>query len=190
MQNIDRNNKHDDIKRLIGLAHAKDSKPSDFMRAVKANLRNGKEKDAFVLLQQAVIRFPEDPIILSYYGCFQSLVDKKYRSGVETCKKAIALLKKKGVFGEELLYPVFYLNLGRAYLSAGKKPDAIDAYKRGLMYDNSNGDLMRELRSLGMRKAPPVAFLDRSNPINKYIGLILRSVAIDSGKTGKRRVSG
>ncbi len=182
MHNIDWGSKHDHIKRSVGLAEAGDAKPSDYMRAVKANLRNGKEKDAFVLLQQAAVRFPDDPLILSYYGCFQALVDKKYRSGVETCKKAIALLRKKGVFGEELLYPLFYLNLGRAYLSAGKKADAIDAYRRGLMYDNSNGDLLRELRSLGMRKEPPVAFLDRSNPINKYIGLILRSVAKDPAK--------
>lgn len=189
MQNTDWNDKHEDPIGSVSLADAEDAKPSDYMKAVKATLRNSKKKDAFVLLQKAAVRFPEEPLILSYYGCFQAVVDKKYRSGVETCKKAIALLKKKGVFGEELLYPIFYLNLGRAYLSAGKKPDAIDAYKRGLKYDSGNSELLRELRILGIRKAPPVAFLNRSNPINKYIGLILRSVAKNPGKTTKRRLS-
>jgi hypothetical protein len=85
------------------------------------------------------------------------------------------LLKKAETFGEELLYPVFYLNLGRAYLAASKKADAIDALKKGLKYDNGNSDLLKELRGLGLRKPAPVQFLDRSNPINKYIGLILNA---------------
>jgi tetratricopeptide (TPR) repeat protein len=148
-------------------------KPVDYLRAVKAHLRNGRQKEAFRILQQGAVQFPEEPLILSYYGCLQAVVDKKYRSGVETCRKAIALLKKAETVGEEILYPVFYLNLGRAYVAAGKKKDALDAFNKGLRYDNSNRDLLHELRALGMRKKPPVPFLDRSNPINKYIGMIL-----------------
>jgi tetratricopeptide (TPR) repeat protein len=157
-------------------AHAKAAgsiKPVDYLRAVKAHLRSGRQKDAFRILQQGAVQFPEDPLILSYYGCLQALVDKKYRSGVETCRQAITLLKKSETFGEEVLYPVFYLNLGRAYAAAGKKKDAIEAFNRGLAYDNSNRDLLNELRALGKRKKPPVPFLERSNPINKYIGMIL-----------------
>jgi tetratricopeptide (TPR) repeat protein len=169
--------KHDDPKKRAGEpAHAKAAesiKPVDYLRAVKAHLRAGKRKDAFRLLQQGSVQFPEDPLILSYYGCLQAIVDKKYRSGVETCRQAITLLKRSETFGEEVLYPVFYLNLGRAYVAAGKKKDAIEALNKGLEYDNSNRDLLNELRALGMRKKPPVPFLERSNPINKYIGMIL-----------------
>ncbi len=157
-------------------AHKKaveDIKPVDYLRAVKAHLRNGRQKDAFRILQQGSLHFPGDPVILSYYGCMLAIVDKKYRSGVDACRKAITLLKKAETFGEELLYPVFYLNLGRAYVAAGKKKDAFETFNKGLEYDNSNRDLLNELRSLGMRKKPPVPFLDRSNPINKYIGMIL-----------------
>ena len=161
--------------------HAAEVKPVDYLRAVKTHLRNGKQKNAFVVLQQAAVQFPDDPIILSYYGCLQALVDKKYRSGVENCKKAITLLKHKELFEEELLYPAFYLNLGRAFLAAGKKKDAVEALKKGLKYDNSNTDLLKELRGLGIRKDPPVPFLDRSNPINKYIGIILHK------SSGKKR---
>ncbi len=187
MQNIDVNNKHDDATISGGPDEVLDVKPADYLKAVKTNLRNGKQKEAFVLLQQAAVRFPDEPLILSYYGCFQALVDKKYRSGVETCKKAIAMLRQKGAFEEDLLFPVFYLNLGRAYMSAGKKPDAIEAYTKGMKYDCSNGDLLRELRGLGIRQAPPVPCLDRSNPINKYIGLILRAVVKNTGKANRKR---
>jgi tetratricopeptide (TPR) repeat protein len=148
-------------------------KPRDYLRAVKAHLRKGNQKAAFSLLQQASIQYPDDPFILSYFGCLQALVDKKYRAGVEKCKQALSLIRKQSSFGEEMMYQVFYLNLGRAYLSAGKKKDALDAFQKGLKYDNSNADIRMELRELGSRKKTLVPFLDRSNPINKYIGLIL-----------------
>jgi tetratricopeptide (TPR) repeat protein len=76
-------------------------------------------------------------------------VDRKYRSGVENCKRAIVLLKKQNLFSEEVLSPVFYLNLGRAYVAAGKKKDAIDAFKKGLTYDDENNGLKKELQALG-----------------------------------------
>ncbi len=187
-------NKQDDPKKNANAGEAgpagqnEEIKPSDYLRAVRSHLRSGKHKDAYSLLLQASVRYPEDPLILSYYGCLQALVDKKYRSGVETCKRAILLLKEQGSFSEELLYPVFYLNLGRAFVAAGRKKDAIDALRKGLKFDNGNSDLKKELQGLGVRKQPPVLFLDRSNPINKYIGMILKSAkkAPPGGKSGGR----
>ena len=164
-----------------------DISPREFLRAVRSSLRSGKQKEAYGLLLQATVQHPDDPLILSYFGCFQAIVDKKYRSGVEACKRAILLLKKKETFSEEVLYPVFYLNLGRAYVAAGKKKDAIDSFKKGLRYDNGNSDLKQELHKLGVRKQPPVPFLDRSNPINRYIGLILHKTKGPAGGKGGRK---
>ncbi len=163
-------------------------KASDYLREVRSHLRSGKHKNAYSLLLQATVQYPDDPLILSYFGCLQAIVDKKYRSGVETCKRAILLLKKKESFSEEVLYPIFYLNLGRAYVVGGKKKDAIDAFKKGLRYDNGNSDLKKELFGLGVRKQLLVPFLGRSNPINKYIGMIMKSgkKAPPGGKNGGR----
>jgi tetratricopeptide (TPR) repeat protein len=173
--------KQDDTKKAAsgnGPAAPEDAnrviKPGDYLRAVKAHLRKGEQKEAFGLLQQAAIEYPDDPIILSYYGCLQALVDKKHRAGVEKCKKALTMIKRESTFGEDMLFPVFYLNLGRAYLAAGRKNDALDAFKSGLKYDSGNRDIVSEVRVLGSRKKAVVPFLDRSNPINKYIGLLLR----------------
>jgi len=149
--------------------------PAHYLRLAKANLKSGKKKDAFVLLQHAIVQFPDDPVVLSYFGCIQALVDKKYRSGIEACKRAILLLKKWEADDKEIIYAQFYLNLGRAYLAAGKKQDAITAFASGLKYDNRNGDLQRELHDMGKRKEPPLSFLKRSNPINKYIGILLHA---------------
>jgi tetratricopeptide (TPR) repeat protein len=169
---------------------AEEIKPAAYLRAVKAHLRSGKHKDAFGLLLRASVQFPDEPLILSYYGCLQAIVDKKHRSGVEACKRAIALFKGKKSPGEEVLYPVFYLNLGRAYLAAGKKKDAVDAFHKGLQYDKSNSDLRKELRGLGMRKPPPVPFLDRANPINKYIGMILQKTKKEPERQRRKGTKG
>jgi tetratricopeptide (TPR) repeat protein len=156
---------------------ASEIRPGDYLRAVKAHLRKGNQKEAFGLLQQAALQYPDDPFILSYYGCLQALVDRKYRAGVEKCKQALSMIKKESSFGEDMLYPVFYLNLGRAYLAANKKNDAFEAFSKGLKYENSNHEILKELRGLGTRKKAVVPFLDRSNPINKYIGLILHKTS-------------
>jgi len=180
--------KHDEHKKTTGLELVPYVPPveattRDYLRQVKIHLSKGRQKDAFALLQQAHVRFPDDPFVLSYFGCLQALVDKRYRTGIENCKKALALIKKSSSYGEEMLFPVFYLNLGRAYVAAGKKKDALETFNKGLKYDNSNTDIQKELRTLGKRKAAPVQFLDRSNPINKYIGLILRK----SSKTAEKK---
>jgi tetratricopeptide (TPR) repeat protein len=154
-------------------APAENIKAVDYLRAIKASLKAGKQKDAFALLQQASLHFPDSPLILSYYGCLQAVVDKKYRSGVETCNRALSLLQEQASFEEDTLYPVLYLNLGRALVAAKKKQDAVDAFKTGLTYDRSHYELLKEVKALGQRKQPPVPFLDRANPINKYIGMIL-----------------
>jgi len=117
-------------------------------------------------------------------------VDKKYRSGVESCKRALALFEDKGSSGEHVLYPVLYLNLGRSYLAAGKKKDAINAFNKGLQHDKGNSDLRKELRGLGMRKKPPVSFLDRANPINKYIGMVLQKTKKEPDKRGGKGTRG
>jgi hypothetical protein len=79
--------------------------------------------------------------------------------------------------GGEVFYPDFYLNLGRAYISADKKIEALQSYKRGLMSDPENYELLFELSRMGQRRKPPVRFLERSNPVNKYIGMLFTELS-------------
>ena len=146
----------------------------DYLRQVKLHISRGRQKDAFALLRQAKVHFPDDPFILSYFGCLQAQVDKRYRAGIEASIKALAAVKEDSSFEEGKIFSLFYLNLGKAYVAAGKKKDALETFKRGLKYDTMNRDLLSEVRALGKREAAPVPFLDRSNPINKYVGKILR----------------
>ncbi len=152
----------------------REMKPVEYIRTVNAYLLKGKHKSAYAVIQRAVVMCPDDPFILSFYGSLQASVDKKHRSGVDNCTKAISMVQKNaGVVGKELLFPVLYLNLGKAYVAAGKKKNAVTAFSQGLRYDPQHTAINKELKKLGTRKRPVVSFLDRSNPVNKYLGKAL-----------------
>lgn len=148
-------------------------KPIEYLRTINGYLSKGNKRSAYAVVQRATIIYPEDPFILSFYGFLQAALDRKYRSGVDNCAKAIALLKRKTAAGKETMYPLLYLNLGRAYLAASKKQNAIVAFTQGLQYDPEHATLKKELKQLGTRRKPPVSFLGRSNPINKALGKAL-----------------
>lgn len=71
--------------------------------------------------------------------------------------------------------PELSLILGRVLLFAGQKQAAIQVFREGLAI-GGNAALHEELAALGVRRAPPLRFLKRSNPINKYLGLLLTKV--------------
>lgn len=148
-------------------------KPVDYIRAMNLQIMEDNQHGAYAVLKHAIERYPDDPFLLSSYGSLQAIVDKKYRKGIENCIRAIELFKKKSLSNRFERCAVFYLNLGRAYLAAGKKKDAINAFKTGLQYDGGYAAIEKKLEKLGTRKKPAVPFLDRSNPINKYLGMIL-----------------
>jgi tetratricopeptide (TPR) repeat protein len=145
----------------------------EFFKEVQQLLKQGKGKSAMGALRNALERFPSDPFLLSYYGCLLAVVEKQPAEGIKVCKDAITMLENSMPFGIEFFYPVFYLNLGRAFLKAGDRKQAVEAFTEGLKADPENHDLIWEMKKLGSRKRPTVPFLKRTNPINKYIGLML-----------------
>jgi tetratricopeptide (TPR) repeat protein len=146
---------------------------SEYFEEAQKLLRRGSGKRALNTLEQALEKFPGDPFLLSYYGCLVAIVKKAPTEGIEICKNAIERLDETMPFGRESVYPVFYLNLGRAYLKDSNRKEAVAAFKEGLRNDPENRDLLWELRKLGTRRRAPIPFIRRSNPINKYIGKLL-----------------
>lgn len=159
--------------------------PAHFIGAARKYLQAGEQKRAYEILVRAVLHHPEHPLILSYYGCLRAIVDRKYRSGIESCRRGLQRFKPQDAYSAGIVYPILYLNLGRACVAAGRKKDAIDALHKGLRYDKGNRELKKELQLLGVRMNPVVPFLSRSNPINKYIGLVLHG-----SQAGTNRRSG
>ncbi|TAN40879.1 MAG: tetratricopeptide repeat protein [Nitrospirae bacterium] len=151
----------------------KQKQKSDYFEEVQRLLKKGNGKSAIDLLEEALQKFPLDPFLLSYFGCLTAIVRNRPKEGIDICIDALRKLDQTMPFGSEFFYPVFYLNLGRAYIKSGNKQEAINALHQGLINDPDNKDILWELKKLGTRKKPPLPFLDRSNPINKYIGLLI-----------------
>ena len=168
---------HEMISELLREESLKKAKtPSDYLDEVKILLQKKNNRRALELLNSALLEYPDEPFLLSYYGCLEAVINKNLAYGIDTCKKALDMLNDRSPVSREIFFPTFYLNLGRAYIAAGKKKDAIEVFQKGLSYDEENKDLLWEGRKLGMRRQPVIPYLKRTNPINKYIGMILHKL--------------
>lgn len=146
---------------------------SEYIKDAKYLLLSGNKKSALNTLKEGLDSFPSDPFLLSFYGFLISSVEDNPVEGVKICKEALLQLNRTVPIGSEFYHPVFYLNLGKAYLTKSKF-EAINCFRNGLKNDPENKELVWELQKLGTRRKTAVPFLRRSNPINKYIGLFLR----------------
>ena len=102
------------------------------------------------------------------YCCYLALCIAKERGqfqlAVTLCEKAKA---------REPHNPLHYLNLGKVYLYAGKRDDAIRTFREGLSRGKDQA-IIDELDKLGTRKPPAISFLKRSNPVNRFLGTTLK----------------
>jgi tetratricopeptide (TPR) repeat protein len=110
------------------------------------------------------------PIYCSNLAFCLAKEKREFRQAISLCNEAIRKEPKNSTH---------FLNLGRVYILAGQKKDAIRFLRRGLRYER-NREIVAGLEMLGARKPPPIPFLKRENPMNRYLGIIL-------GKMGMRR---
>ena len=103
------------------------------------------------------------PLVLSAYALCMAAVKGSYKSAVNLCHEAI----KKDPKNSE-----HYYRQGRILLLAGRRKDAIWVLRMGLRHGRHK-EILETLAALGIRRPPPINFLARSNPFNKYLGLLL-----------------
>ena len=103
------------------------------------------------------------PFVLSAYALCMAAVKGSYKSAVNLCHEAI----KKDPKNSE-----HYYRQGRILLLAGRRKDAIWVLRMGLRHGRHK-EILETLAALGIRRPPPINFLARSNPFNKYLGLLL-----------------
>jgi tetratricopeptide (TPR) repeat protein len=144
-----------------------------FIAEAEKLLRRGGGTSALNILKEALLLFPGDPLLRSYQGLLVATVDKKPAEGIRICREAMNVRGGLSNYGSGRHTGVFYLNLGKAYLRAGDKSQAIMAFRDGLKRDPGNKDLIWEIKKMGVRRDPPIPFLGRGNPFNKYLGLLL-----------------
>lgn len=117
---------------------------------------------ALACFEKANIR-EKSPLTQSYLGYCIATERGQIAEALNLCQAAIEVDPNN---------PVHYLNLGRVYLKAKKKDEAIAELRRGLSFGN-NQDIKALLERLGLRRKPAFPFLPRNNFLNRYVGLIL-----------------
>jgi tetratricopeptide (TPR) repeat protein len=127
-----------------------------------ALLKNGETLNALSCFEKS-FGLRGDPKCQSYLGAMIAVERGQIKEAVSLCEDAIAKNPED---------PVGYLNLGRVYLKAGRKQEAIETVRKGLGFGKSE-EAVSFLNSLGTRKRPIIPFLSRGNFLNKYMGLVL-----------------
>lgn len=104
---------------------------------------------------------PNNPLYLSYYGLILALLEENFQDGINFCRAAILLAACES----EL-----YINLGRVYARAGQRKKALETLVEGLKYATEKGQLLAEMKRIGCRRKPVLAFLSRDHFLNKSLG--------------------
>jgi tetratricopeptide (TPR) repeat protein len=133
----------------------------EFSRGLKA-LQEDNSLAALVCFEKANT-LGERPVYFSYLGFCVAKERGQIQKGMLLCSAAME---------REPENSVHYLNLGRIYLVAGNKQEAIRVLRKGLAY-GPNQEIIGLLDSIGTRKHPIIRSLSRDNLINKYLGKLL-----------------
>jgi tetratricopeptide (TPR) repeat protein len=145
----------------------------DCIKEVEILMTINNQREALASITRAMAYYPNNPIVCSYMGLLEAVVNRDYSEGIGLCHHAIKLLKESMLLGESFFLPVLYLNLGKAFHAADQRKQAHDSFTKGLEFDNKNKSLRSGLKKLGIRKKPPVPFLKRSSPINRGLGRLI-----------------
>jgi len=129
--------------------------------------KKGRMKDAIKIFDEN-LSFTQNAMAMSYYALCLATVEKDIERAVSFCLMAIE---------KEFYNPDLYLNLGRICLLGKQKTHALKAFKKGLRFDNSHPQLVKELINLGQRRDPVISFLPRTNSLNRYLGILATRLA-------------
>jgi len=112
---------------------------------------------------ETVARLRQVPAVQSALAYCLAKERRQYQKALALCREAL---------GEEPAEPRHYYHLGRIYLLANQKTQAITAFRRGLKQQRYQ-PIIDELRRLGVRKPPVFTSLPRDHVLNRSFGRLL-----------------
>jgi tetratricopeptide (TPR) repeat protein len=141
----------------------------DLVRRGKEALVRGDTLSALSFFEKATEN-EDNPTARSYLAFCMAKERGLLTKGISWCEESR---------GKEPENPIHYLNLGRIYLLMKNREEAIRNFREGLKY-GPDEEIADELHRLGIRSAPVLSFLKRSNPLNKYLGILLKMLRLRS----------
>jgi tetratricopeptide (TPR) repeat protein len=125
-------------------------------------LERGNHLSALSFFEKAV-RMECHPAHCSFMALCIAKERGQHAKAMDICQSALKMEPEN---------PLHYLNLGKVNLLMGNKEEAIRNFRKGLEIEQNPG-IINELSQLGIRRSPVIRFLERKNPINKLLGIIL-----------------
>lgn len=143
------------------------STQSDLLRNALEALENNSFIEALMLLEQADEQ-QASPMISSYLAYCRAKVKREYAAAISLCNEALL---------EDPANADHYLNLGRIYILAGKRGNALPIFRRGIKLGR-NPQLMTELRKFDPRKPPVFSSLPRDHSLNRIVGKVCSRMGV------------
>jgi Flp pilus assembly protein TadD len=116
---------------------------------------------AHAAFERAHRREPREPRAMSWYGVTLVIVERNSSLGVLLCDQAIRTA------GPD---PELLLNVARVHLALNQRERAVRPILRGLELFPDDARLRAARDAIGTRRAPPIPFLSRDNPLNRALG--------------------
>jgi tetratricopeptide (TPR) repeat protein len=130
-------------------------------------LDRGNVLAALACLERALATW-DDPLWYSRLGFCIAKERGHLTRAFELCHAAIAKDPKN---------PVHYLYLGKVHQIAANQYEALQALRQGMTL-GTLPEIESALAAIGTRKPPVIPAISRSNPLNKYLGLIMTRLGI------------
>jgi tetratricopeptide (TPR) repeat protein len=137
-----------------------------FTKGVQS-LARGEWPAALACFENAA-RLKSTPLHNSFLALCIARERGQYKKAVSLCTEALEAEPDNSLL---------YLNLGKVHLLQKERDEAIRIFRLGLGRE-TNAQIIAELDKLGSRKPPPLSFLKRDNPLNRYLGKILTKLGL------------
>lgn len=147
---------------MLCLGNAMDEDFNSLITKGEKALANGETLVALMHFETAE-RIRPVPVVQSALAYCLASERRQYQRAIALCRQALEA---------EPAEVRHYYHLGRIYLTAGQKPLAITAFRRGLKLQRYQ-PIVDELRRLGVRKPPVFSSLPRDHALNKLFGRLL-----------------
>jgi len=117
---------------------------------------------------ERALKLHDHPGWYSYLGYCIARERGQHRKGRELCLSSLAAEPEQ---------PAHYCNLGQVQMLSGDKEDALRVLREG-MAKGGSPEIVQLLDTLGKRNPQLFPALSRTNPLNRYLGLLLKRLGL------------
>ena len=133
-----------------------------------ALLKKGFAVDAVFIFEEIIEKIGKNGAAYSLLGLSMARAKVEIKKAEKYCIEAIKMHPSKADY---------YNNLAELYMIARKRNKAVMVLERGVKVCKNKKPLLDQWKKLGMRESPPLPFLSRSNPVNKYLGILRKKIS-------------